>query len=262
MATTGPTSPDRLDSIRSLLSRLESLPADGLDGPLKNRIAQGWRFIESAERDTDAPWRIGVVDPQTGQSQEVGVGYHAGHGFDLERGAATLHYAAHRAALRLEAEAADHDLYDRVHAIRGRLCIQSLDRMHPEEEDRWYVVLDPGRINGRPRLPKTEEVTGASAADAIALARWKTLGISERTPLAAADFGARIAEMHTRWEIDDARLILPTIHELAADIARLDLALPDTPVGRRVRRMLAAVASHKSPDRPYNPGDEYARAQA
>lgn len=251
MVPNGPPPRDRHASIRALLSRLESAPPQDLDAVLKTRIAQAWRIIEASEPDADAPWTVSVLEPETGATLTVGVGYHDAHGFDLDRGGATLRYALHRAALRLSAEVPESDLYDTVHQVRAGLLVSDLDRTDPDEEQLWYTVLNPGPINGRPRLPKTPTVPGATEEDAILLARWRSHPRWRQGALAASEFAERLQEIHATWTVDDVRCVLPTVYELAAILRDLDLPVPDTAQGRRLQRMLAAVAANEPSPAPF-----------
>ncbi len=248
MAQPGLPLDDRLASIRGLLAKLEGSTPQGLDAAVKTRIAEAWRLIESSEPDVDAPWRVDVLDPGTTRTTSVGIGYHENHGFDAVRGEATLRYAVHRAALRWLEEVAASDLFEAVHALRPQLQIVEVDRTRPEEEDLWYVLLNPGPINGRPRLPVEKRVPARSAEEALILAQWRAHPGWRTAPLAAGDFAGRIGEMAERWRVDDVQIILPTIYELASSIRDLGLTIPDSADGRRVSRMLKAVESQTTPE--------------
>ncbi len=248
MAHHGRPPDDRLGNIRQLLARLEKSTPQSLDAGVKTRIAEAWRLIENNEPDADAPWRVDVLDPETAGTVTVGIGYHENHGFDAPRGEATLRYAAHRAALRWLTEVAESDLYDAVHALRPRLQIVEVDRRQPEEEDLWYVLLNPGSLNGRPRLPIERRVPARTAEEALALAQWRAHPGWRKSPLSAEEIASRIDEMTGQWRVDDVRVILPTIYELASSIRALDLAIPDTADGRRVSRMIEAVRNQTPPD--------------
>jgi hypothetical protein len=237
----GSTPDTRLDQVRALLTRLENIPPDDVDDTLKLRIGQAWRMIEASEPDAAAPWTVGVIDPSNNRQMEVGVGYHEGHGFDTERGVATLNYALHRAALRSHAEADLADLYDRVHATRGTLLVTGLRRTRVPQEDRWSVTLDPGPLHGRPRLPKRPTVLATSQNEAVTQALWQVTASIGRERIRPDQFADRIAALHRGWEVTEARIALPTVFEVADSVSALHLTIPDTPEGQRFRRMLQTI---------------------
>ncbi len=242
-----PTAQERIDHIRSLLSRLESTPDSVLTPRIKVQIAHAWRIIESSELDQEGPWKVEVYDPQAGRQQWVGIGYHQGHGLDAARSAATLRYAMHRAALRWLWDTDDADLHAAVHALRPRLEVLEIARTDTREEDEWHVVLSLQSVNGRPRIPFKETVIADSAGSAEALARWSVSRRNSNKNLPVNEDNAESVcqGMWGTWETADVRKILPTIFALGEALTNLSLPWPDTPQARQVQRWITAIAEQK-----------------
>jgi hypothetical protein len=242
---------DRIEQIRNLLGRLESTPVAVLTPQIMVQIAHAWRIIEAAESDLDASWRVEIRRPDEPSSITVGVGYHAGHGLDAERAAATLRYALHRAALRLLESVPETELYHALHALRPRLAILQIGRARPEDEDRWHVLMCPESRNGRPRIPINEEVVAATREEAEALARWN-VG-RRRSPDLVDESGAAevVQAMWRTWETVDVRKILPTIFEVGEAVAALGISWPDNQEGRRIQRWLTAIAEQRPVEGTY-----------
>lgn len=241
---------ERLEGIRSLLARLESAPSETITETLKIKIAEAWRIIEDAEQCDTAPWTIHVLDPETATTWYIGIGSQPNHGFDVDRGTATLQYACHRAALMIHADVPTDSLYDRVHETRRDLTVSDLDRTNFDTDDKWYVVLDPGRINGRPRLPKTVTVHSDSRDNAVILAQWKTAQAEKPGALHPSQFSQRITELNETWRLDDAGVILPTIYEMAKAIDDLKMTIPKTKAGRQLERMLKNTLAASVAEKP------------
>lgn len=250
-------SPDRerLNHIRQILGHLEGSPSATLTEAVKIQIAHAWRIIEAAEPDSEGAWSVVVRDPKDDRRYSVGVGYHGGQGFDRDRAAATLRYALHRAALRALAQFDEQALFDALHEVRPRLEIVSLARTNPSEEDTWHVVLDPGAILRRPRLPITDTVAAAGPEDAEALARWNASLPRRSGPFTAASADEHVTTMYETWRLVDVRKVLPTIYELGETVSGLGLAIPDSPDGRRLKRWIAAIAEQRPTESDFVPDD-------